>query len=203
MDLLELRQGRLFGNFWALQCWKPKPQYTKRQKRKTKNSFFTQILQELIWFLPLRWVLSIEINYIDFNYFNFTDIWLLFSSKSYTRIRKVMISILSFFLFWMDKCKIPGFDRHKLYFMNHSHFTNCIVDSFKFKYSLDIYLDDDHDAILSRIFYLQKREQSSIIIIIFIDNLIQKVKTTFKIATKIIQTKHKLFFKTVDTSQSI
>ena len=81
----------------------------------------------------------------------------------------------------MDKCKSPGFDRHKFYFMNHSHFTNCIVDSFKFKYSIDIYLDDDHDAILSRIFYLQKREQSSIIIIIFIDNLIQKVKTTFKI----------------------
>ena len=52
------------------------------------------------------------------------------------------------FLFWTNKCKSPCLSGHKLYFMNHFHFTHQTVDTFKCKYSIYNFLDNDYDAIL-------------------------------------------------------
>ena len=46
--------------------------------------------------------------------------------------------------------------------MNHSHFIHYIIDNFECRYSIDNVLDNDYDAILSMIFYVQNREPSSV-----------------------------------------
>ena len=68
------------------------------------------------------------------------------------------------FLFWLNKCHSPCFYAHRNYFLNSSHFLKNFMTGFECKYGVDNVLDNDLDALISRIGYIQDREYSSLFV---------------------------------------
>ena len=65
------------------------------------------------------------------------------------------------FLFWLRKCTSPCFYHHKFYFLSNSYFVQRIFKLWYDKYSVINILENDFEALVSRIFYVQFREPSS------------------------------------------
>ena len=66
------------------------------------------------------------------------------------------------FLFWLKQSDSPCFVRFKTYFMKHSHFLSFISRIFNLEYNVSSVCDNDCDALLSRIVFVQTREASSL-----------------------------------------
>ena len=66
------------------------------------------------------------------------------------------------YLFWLKECISPCFVRHKLYFMKFSLYAQSIEVNAMEKYEIVDLLDNDIDAIISRIFYVQRHEPASL-----------------------------------------
>lgn len=71
------------------------------------------------------------------------------------------------FLFYLKNSFSPCFSIFKYYFITRSHFSNYIEGVFNEKYDIVNVLDNDLDAILSRIAFIQKREPSSMFLGLF------------------------------------
>lgn len=65
------------------------------------------------------------------------------------------------FLFWLNRCYSPCFSVHRFYFLNSSLYWKKISALMKNNYDIDNVLENDFDAILSRIQYVQNRENRS------------------------------------------
>lgn len=62
---------------------------------------------------------------------------------------------------WLGECSSSCFIRFKFYFMNFSTFKSHIDDVWKTKYNVEDVLDNDLDALMSRLYFVQHREPSS------------------------------------------
>ena len=62
---------------------------------------------------------------------------------------------------WMTNCQSPCFTLHKEYFLNHSMLKRKLDNIFLEKYQVDDISRNDIDALKSRIFYVQNREEAS------------------------------------------
>jgi len=68
------------------------------------------------------------------------------------------------FLFWLNSCTSPCFSSLKIYFMRFSN-VKRVVDSISFRlYGISNILDNEYDAIISRIFFVQNTEPSSLFV---------------------------------------
>ena len=65
------------------------------------------------------------------------------------------------FMFWLRRCSSPCFYLHKSYFTRHSYFVQKVDNVWQCKYGATDFLDNDLQALISRILYVQQREQSS------------------------------------------
>ena len=65
------------------------------------------------------------------------------------------------FLFWMNSYSSPCFNILKVYFIKFSYFKNFISEIFYKIYDIPFILDNDIQAIYSRITFIQQREPSS------------------------------------------
>ena len=65
------------------------------------------------------------------------------------------------FLHWLKNSRSPCFYRHKLYFLNFSFFRYYVDNVWRNKYDVENVLENDLDALLSRIIFVQIREPSS------------------------------------------
>ena len=69
-------------------------------------------------------------------------------------------NLINFFK-WLSSCNSPCFITHKLYFLKHSYFGKC-VDALVFSaYEFTDVLNNDKDAIVSRIKFVQNSERTS------------------------------------------
>ena len=66
------------------------------------------------------------------------------------------------FIFWLNECESPCFSRYKLFFMNRSKLSKYVNNVFEDKYSVLGVLENDYDALMSRIRYVQNHEYSSL-----------------------------------------
>ena len=60
------------------------------------------------------------------------------------------------FLHWLKNSRSPCFYRHKLYFLNFSFFRYYVDNVWRNKYDVENVLENDLDALLSRIIFVQK-----------------------------------------------
>ena len=65
------------------------------------------------------------------------------------------------FFFWLSKCASPCFSRYKTYFLNKSILSKYVNQIFVDEYSVTRIIDNDYDALVSRILYVQGHEHSS------------------------------------------
>ena len=65
------------------------------------------------------------------------------------------------FLFWLESCESPCFAVRKRYMIKHSMFAGAISDIWYKEYDIINPLENDIDALLSRMFFIQRREPSS------------------------------------------
>ena len=65
------------------------------------------------------------------------------------------------FLHWLMNSRSPCFYRHKLYFLNFSFFRYYVDNVWRNKYDVENVLENDLDALLSRIIFVQIREPYS------------------------------------------
>lgn len=73
----------------------------------------------------------------------------------------VNFKILKFY-HWLSRCNSPCFIRYKFYFLHCSYFEQCVDDVWLTKYIVEDVLDNDLDASLSRLYFIQNREPSSL-----------------------------------------
>ena len=66
------------------------------------------------------------------------------------------------FLFWRSESSHPCFMMHKTYFLKFSEYFTFISNNFLNEYEIMILLDNDLDAILSRIEFVQNLEPSTL-----------------------------------------
>ena len=68
--------------------------------------------------------------------------------------------ILKFYK-WLEKCDSPCLMLNRYYILNNSSLKMSLDNIFLEKYQIDNVLDNDIDAITSRIFYVQNREEAT------------------------------------------
>ena len=69
------------------------------------------------------------------------------------------------FLHWLKNTKSPCFYRHRFYFLENSFYKEHVCKLWRSKYDVENVLQNDVDALLSRILYVQRREPSSMFVI--------------------------------------
>ena len=69
------------------------------------------------------------------------------------------------FLHWLKNTKSPCFYRHRFYFLENSFYKEHVCKLWRLKYDVENVLQNDVDALLSRILYVQRREPSSMFVI--------------------------------------
>ena len=65
------------------------------------------------------------------------------------------------FLFWLSKCNSDCFYLHKIYFLNSSNYISNFNKLWFNKYGVTNVLENDLCALISRIWFVQSREESS------------------------------------------
>ena len=65
------------------------------------------------------------------------------------------------FIFWLFRNDVLCYTRYKFYFIRYFRFKNRLDDLFNSKYNLLNILDNDIEAMKSRIHFIQDREPSS------------------------------------------
>ena len=75
----------------------------------------------------------------------------------------VNLDIFRFFR-WIVNCESPCISKHKLYLVQYSYLRRAIDKICFDEYNIVDFLDNDFDAVVSRIFYIQNRENSSLFI---------------------------------------
>ena len=80
------------------------------------------------------------------------------------RLDHLIICKIIIFMFWLNSCTSPCFSSHKIYFMSFSN-VKCVVDNISFRLcGISNILDNDYDALMSRIFFVQNSEPSSLFV---------------------------------------
>ena len=78
----------------------------------------------------------------------------------FTLRHQVHFNVLKFFV-WLTNCKSECFSFHRYYFMKFSYFRRSLDSLFLKNYETENILDNDLDALASRIFFVQNHERSS------------------------------------------
>ena len=66
------------------------------------------------------------------------------------------------FMNWLSRCVSPCFETHKMYFMKSSLFRKCIDRISSENYGIRNILDNDFEAVVARLYYVQSNEESSL-----------------------------------------
>ena len=78
------------------------------------------------------------------------------------KLKHLMNLQLFKFCLWLNNCESPCFVRHKTYFMRMSRF-RATIDAIALRdYSFGDVIDNDYDAIIARIMYVQNSEESNL-----------------------------------------
>ena len=78
----------------------------------------------------------------------------------FTLRHQVHFNVLKFFL-WLKECKSICFSFHRNYFLRFSYFRRLLDSLFLKNYDTENILENDPDALVSRMFFVQNHERSS------------------------------------------
>ena len=65
------------------------------------------------------------------------------------------------YLNWLNKCACPCFRPFKFFFIRYSRYSRFIQEEFFTKYNITDLFNQDDDAVLLRLYFIQEKEPSS------------------------------------------